>query len=69
MKSLFTLLLIIVSFSLNSQILGWHLDDISKHVDCQNLEYFVNEHCQLTHISSRMDTCTFVEYLKPVAGY
>ena len=63
MKSSLTILLLMITLNVNSQILGWHSKDILKHTQSESLEYSTDDYGVLTAISFETDTNTFIQYL------
>jgi len=62
MKSSLTILLLMITLNVNSQILGWHSKDILKHTQSESLEYSRDDDGILTAISFETDTNTFIQY-------
>ena len=62
MKSILTILLLMITLNVNSQILGWHSRDILKYTQSESLEYSRNDYGVLTTISFETDTNTFIQY-------
>jgi peptidyl-prolyl cis-trans isomerase D len=56
MKSILTILLLMITLNVNSQILGWHSRDILKYTQSESLEYSRNDYGVLTTISFETDT-------------